>query len=188
MDGGLRSPCDDPPHGAELVLGMGASKRHDLVFGGVDTDPTYVHHTAPTYVHQCVGERIIYPLLLHTVKRVLLLPGLAQSIDPNTGKPRQLAKHRGLICEKYLFIEYDRVWCLRQQPLAVIMKVKEPFAENAATLGRIIALGAPAIEESLRRSGHVHYAFFELLAGGKQLGLFTIYDGNFLTPTSSTSR
>ena len=158
------------PDGAELVLGMGASRRHDLVFGGAASDRTYVH--------QCVGERVIYPLVRHAVKHVLLLPGLAQSIDPDTGKPRPLVKHRGMICEKYP-MRHDMGRRLRQQPLAVIMNIKPPIAENAAKLGRIIAAGAPGIEESLRESGHVHYAFFQLLAGGKQLGLFTIYDGEF---------
>jgi hypothetical protein len=158
------------PDGADVVLAMGAAKRHDLVFGGVASDTSYVH--------QCVGERVIYPLLLHSVKRLLLLPGVAQQIDPDTGRPRPLVKHRGFACEKYP-LQYVLGRRLRQQPLAVIMKVKPPIAESAAALGKIIAAGAPSIEESLRDSKHVHYAFFQLLAGGTQLGLFTVYDGEF---------
>jgi cytochrome P450 len=158
------------PDGADLVLALGATNRHDLVFGGVGSDAKWVH--------QCVGQRVVYPLLLYGVKRVLLLPNLAQSIDPVTGAPRPLAKHRAMICETYP-LSFDRGRRLRQQPLAVVMNVKPPVAENAERLKRIIAAGAPAIEESLRTSEHVHFAFFILLNGGQQLALYTVYDGEF---------
>lgn len=158
------------PDGADLVLALGAADRHDLVFGGVASDPAWIH--------QCVGQGIVYPLLTHALKRVLLLPDLAQSIDRVTGAPRPLVKHRAMICESYP-LTFDRGRMLRQQPLAVIMDVKPPIAENAERLKRIIAAGAPAIEESLRRAGHVHHAFFILLNDGRQLGLFTVFDGEF---------
>lgn len=158
------------PAGADVVLALGAAGRHDLVFGGVASDPAWVH--------QCVGQSIVYPLLLHAVKRVLLLPNLAQSIDRFTGAPRPLVKHRAMICESYP-LTFDRGRMLRQQPLAVIMDVKPPVAENAERLKRIIAAGAPSIEESLRHAGHVHFAFFILLNGGQQLALYTLYDGEF---------
>ncbi len=158
------------PQGREIVLGMGAAGHRHLVFGGPES--------CPAFPHQCVGQRVVYRLLVQTVRRVLLLPGLAQVIEPPAARPTALAKRMGMICTSYP-LQWDRTRRLIQQPLAVIMNVKSPIAENAAKLGRIIAAGAPAIEEALDRSKHVHFAFFQLLNDGRQLALYTVYDGDF---------
>jgi hypothetical protein len=158
------------PEGRDIVLGMGAAGRGYLVFGGPES--------CPAFPHQCVGQRIVYRLLVQTVRRVLLLPGLAQVIEPPADQPTALAKRMGMICTSYP-LQQDRSRRLIQQPLAVIMNVKAPVAENAEKLRRIIGAGAPAIEESLDRSRHVHFAFFQLISNGGQLALYTVYDGDF---------
>lgn len=158
------------PDGAELVLAMGAAERHELVFGGSIRDPDYVH--------QCVGERVIYPALQHAIARLLQQPGLAQVIVHPDLLPRSLEKRWGMICLSYP-LQQDRGRRLKQRCLSVIMRVKEPTAEHAADLMRVIAAGAPSIEEALSESRHVHFAFFQLLDGGRQLALFTVYDGDF---------
>ena len=158
------------PKGAELVLTMGAAERHELVFGGRrdDTD----------YVHQCVGQRVIYPALRHAVRSLLKQPGLAQVVVHPDVRPRPLEKRWGMICLSYP-LQQDRGRRLKQRCLSVIMRVKEPIAEHAVQLMRVIAAGAPSIEEALNESCHVHFAFFQLLDGGRQLALFTVYDGDF---------
>lgn len=158
------------PEGRDLVLGLGAAERRDLVFGGDCGDAAYVH--------QCVGQHIAYPLIVYTVKRLLLLPGLAQMVEPPNVEATALSKRMGMICTRYP-LQFNRGRRLLQQPLAVVMDVKAPVAEHAEKLGRIIAAGAPAIEEALRASTHVHFAFFQLLLGGRQLALYTVYDGDF---------
>lgn len=158
-----------PEHG-ELVLAMGAAGRHELVFGGRRDDPGYVH--------QCVGQRVIYPALRHAVGKLLQQPGLAQVVAHPDVRPKRLEKRWGMMCLSYP-LQHDRGRRLKQRCLSVIMRVKEPVAEHAMDLMRVIAAGAPSIEESLNESRHVHFAFFQLLDGGRQLALFTIYDGDF---------
>lgn len=158
------------PKGAELVLALGAAERHELVFGGRRDDAGYIH--------QCVGQRVIYPALRHAAGRLLQQPGLAQVVTHPDVRPKPLEKRWGMICVSYP-LQHDRGRQLRQRCLSVIMRVKEPVAEHAVDLLRVIAAGAPSIEEALNESRHVHFAFFQLLDGGRQLALFTVYDGDF---------
>jgi hypothetical protein len=158
------------PAGAELVLGIGAAEKFELVFGGA--------FNASGYAHQCVGQRVIWPALRHAVNCLLELPGLAQVMGSAGDGPRPLEKRWGMICRSYP-MQHDRGRHLNQRCLSVIMRVKEPLAEHTMKLAAVIAAGAPAIEDALKASRHVHFAFFQLLAGGRQLGLFTVYDGDF---------
>ncbi len=137
------------PKGADVLLAVGAAGSDDLVFGGPATDRSYVH--------QCVGEHLAKPLALYIVKQLVLLPGLAQVIDADSGKPHNPKKRWGIVCQKYP-LQYDRARRLNKQPLMVVMRIKKPIAEYAEKLGRLIAAGAPAIEDALRESGHVHVA------------------------------
>lgn len=165
--------------GALLILAMGSAPRaeksdadalsnDDLTFGGVDADLT----------HACLGRHIALPLITYIVRQVVLLPGLGRTKDPVTGDPRRLEKLWGFKCER-LPLRYDRDRLLVQQPLNVIMKVKEPVSDNAAKLKQIIKYGAPQIEKKLKDARHVHFSWFIFLENDTKLALFTTYDGDF---------
>jgi len=158
------------PAGGELLLGIGAAGLPQLVFGGASGDRDYMH--------QCVGEHLAKPLVLQIVKQVLLLPGLAQSFDTDDGRVRRPKKRWGVICSDYPLL-HDSRRRLSKWPLMVVMRIKPPVAENAARIVRLIAAGAPTIEDALARSHHVHAAWFGLVSGGTELALFTVYDGDF---------
>lgn len=158
------------PPGADLLLGIGAASLSQLVFGGAADDRSYVH--------QCVGEHLAKPLIVQIVRNVLRLPGLAQAIDPESGEARRPEKRWGVICSRYPLLHANRRR-LSKSPLMVVMRVKPPVAENAARIGRVIAAGAPTIEDALAKSQHVHVAWFGLVSGGAELALYTVYDGDF---------
>ena len=61
------------------------------------------------------------------------------------------------------------------------MNVRQPVAENAAKLRKIIAAGAPRIQLRLEQSHQVHFAWFLLLNQDRQLALLTSFDGDFDT-------
>lgn len=166
-ENGQRQPI---PKDAEVLLAIGGSGSPDLVFGGPSGDGGYVH--------QCVGEHLAKPLVRRIVREVLRLPGLAQSIDADSGAPVRPQKRWGVICREYP-LTYSRRRQLNQSPLMVIMRIRPPVRENAGRIIRLIAAGAPTIEDALRESGHVHVAWFGLVSGGTELALYTVYDGEF---------
>jgi hypothetical protein len=118
------------------------------------------------------------PLIAYIVRQVLLLPGLAQSLDPETGEPIGLEKLWGIMCQRYP-MEYKRTDLLTQSPLIVIMKVKTPVSEHAEALKKVVKYGAPRIEKKLREAKHVHFAQFLFIENDTKLVLFTIYDRDF---------
>lgn len=130
------------------------------------------------HLHDCIGAYLALPLVVETVRRVLMLPGITRAIDPDSGEPATLAKTWGFRCDK-LMLEYSRDRAITQQPLAVIMKIKAPVAENAEKLKTTIAVAAPRIEAKLDEARHVHFAWFMLLDNDTRLGLFTAFDGSF---------
>ena len=166
-DDGRRAPI---PAGAEVLLGIGGTQARHLVFGGPAGDRDFVH--------QCVGEHLARPLITHIVKQVLRLPGLAQTLDAGSGVPPRPKKRWGVICSDYP-LRYALPHRMSKSPLMVVMRIKPPVKENAARIGRLIAAGAPTIEDALRDSGHVHVAWFGLVSGGTELALYTVYDGDF---------
>jgi hypothetical protein len=129
-------------------------------------------------LHQCVGRRLVMPLIAYTVRQVLLLEQLTQSLDPRTGEPLRLEKLWGIMCQKFP-LEYKREFLLTQSPLNVIMKVRIPVSEHAEALKKVIQYGAPRIEKKLRDAGHVHFAQFLFLENDTKLALFTWYDRDF---------
>ena len=155
------------PEGAHLLLAMGADPAWEFVFGG--------DHS---FKHNCVGKHLAWPLIVEVVRQVLQLPGLAQIIEPDSGKPRALVKRWGVICQLYeLFYQRDRR--LNQQPLYVVLPIKEPVKENADILWKLTQSGAHIVEAALKESGIVHFAWFMLVENGTHLALSTVFDGDF---------
>jgi hypothetical protein len=159
------------PEGAHVLLAIGAAaaSNETFVFGGPPNDG---------FLHRCIGERLAKPLILETLRSVLLLPGLSQVIDPASGLPRKLEKRWGVICERYpLRFQRDRL--LNQQPLHVVLKIKEPVAQNAEKLTALTRGGAFIVQDALDDRKHVHFAWFMLVEGGTHLAMMTVYDGDF---------
>ncbi len=158
------------PAGAIAILAMGAATPGDasLIFGGTPGD----------HLHQCLGQHIATPLVCAVVQQVLLLPGLAQTLDEVTGAVRPLEKDGGFSCVRYpLQFTVDKRTI--QQPLNVVMPIKKPVAEHAEALKKVIAYGAPRIELRLEQSRHVHFAWFEFMDNDNLLALHTVFDGDF---------
>ena len=128
--------------------------------------------------HACPGKDAALVLVTEAVRMLARLPSLAQALDPDTGKAIGLKQRWGFACESYP-LTYERMSRVLQQPLIVIMPIKSPVAEHAEKLARIISLGAPRIEQALRESRIVHFAWFEFLDQGRQLALRTVYDFRF---------
>ena len=150
-------------------------------------------------MHQCVGQHLAWPLIYEVVRQVLLLPGLAQKIqsdipdpdddepsEPNekieseNGEPAQLKKIWGAMARPYK-LRYQRDRRLNQQPLFVVLPIKEPVQENARKLEALTQAGAHIVEQSLAESGIVHFAWFALIEFENRtcLALSTVYDGDF---------
>lgn len=170
--------------GANLILAIGAATNEP----GKNEVGDYVGRLDPLifggppgrdgYLHQCLGQHLAMPLITHIIRQVLLLPGLAQTLDPVTGDPIRLQKLWGFNCQTYP-LEFKRFGILKQSPLNVIMTVKMPLSEHAEKLKLVVKYGAPRIEKKLRDSGHVHFAQFLFLENDTKLGLFTWYDRDF---------
>lgn len=183
-EGGADKPI---PDGAHILLAMGADPKQSLLFGG----------TYPEFMHQCVGQRLAWPLIRQVVRHVLLLPGLAQKIQSDTpdrddnepsepswkiesevGEPVQLKKIWGAMAMPYK-LRYQRDRRLNQQPLFVVLPIKEPVQENARKLEALTEAGAHIVEQALAESGIVHFAWFALVENRTHLALSTVYDGDF---------
>jgi cytochrome P450 len=173
------------PAGAVVILAMGAATRGEL-----DKPDRYVEDDAfedalifggraeDQYIHQCIGQHLAMPLIYYIVRQILRLPGLCQSLDPRTGKPSGLRKLWGVKCEEYP-LEFNREEILRQSPLTVIMKVKEPVSVHAEALKTIIKFGAPIVEKKLNDAKLVHFASFLFIENDTKMMLQTIYDRDF---------
>jgi cytochrome P450 len=172
------------PAGAVVILAVGAATRDQLhgdqydenrrckdplIFGGPEGDG---------YIHQCIGQHLAMPLIYYIVRQILRLPGLCQSLDPRTGKPSGLCKLWGVKCEEYP-LEFNREEILRQYPLTVIMKVKEPVSVHAEALKTIIRFGAPIVEKKLNDAKLVHFASFLFIENDTKMMFQTVYDRDF---------
>lgn len=161
------TPIAGIPSGALVLLAIGADRDPALLFGGGEG-----------FMHRCIGKRLAQPLVEEIVRGVLRLPGLAQRIDPDSGEPFGLKKRWGASCESYP-MQYQRDRKLNQQPLFVVLPIKEPIAENARKLEILTRAGAHIVESALGDSGHVHYAWFCLVENKTHLAMITTYDGDF---------
>lgn len=129
--------------------------------------------------HWCEGQPLAWPLIIEIVRHVLALPHLAQALDPATGEVEGLKKRHGFACESYpLTHRSDRLRA--QSSLNVAMRLKSPSRDHAEHVREIIRAGAPRIEQLLRESRHVHFAWFELIESDTVLVLHTVYDGPFI--------
>lgn len=157
------------PAGAHLLLAMGADAPDlDLVFGGASED----------FAHRCVGRRLAQPLIYATVREVLRLPGLARVIDRATDEPKPLVKRWGSMCLEFP-LRWQRDRRLNQQPLFLVLPIKEPVQENAIKLELLTRAGAAVIERALEEAKNVHFAWFGIVENGTHLAMYTVYDGDF---------
>ena len=141
---------------------------HPLIFG-IDSGPS------PHGLHSCIGHMLARPLICEIVRRVLLLRGLAEVLDPEDGAVVGLERRWGFTCKRYpLSCRLDR-----QHALNVSMRVKTPVSVHAEALKAVIRAGAPRIEQALLRSRHIHFAWFEFIENDNRLVLHTVYDGLF---------
>ncbi len=160
------------PAGALVLLALGANSASCLHFGGPWADPRYPH--------QCVGKRLVAPIVVEAVRAVLRLPGLARDIEPTTGQPAKLTKRWGAMCTAFpLWFRRDRL--VNQQPLHVVLPVKEPVAINGPRLAILTRAGANIVEEALDGAPNVHFAWFNLSKDMRFLTMCTVYDGDFDT-------
>jgi cytochrome P450 len=150
------------------------------IFGGPPELTTQaINNTVrATYLHSCIGKDLAMYSIAYTVRQLMVLPGLTQALDDQTGEPLGLTKRAGFICERYP-LEYEREKLLRQSPLQTVLQVKNPVSEHAAALRQVLQFGAPFIEKVLRDARHVHFASFMFLDNDTKLVLFTSYDGDF---------
>lgn len=171
------------PQGSVVILAVGAATRD------VPTTPDQFDETRPSYdplifggtpdmLHQCLGQNLAMPLISHIARQTMLLPGLAESLDPRSGQPFGMQKVWGYHALSYP-MEYNRPELLKQSPLYVVMNVKMPLSEHAEALKKVIKYGAPRIEKKLKEARHVHFAFFMFLENDSKLALFTVYDRDF---------
>lgn len=158
------------PDGAHVLLAMGAAQSDDVVFGGPPG--------MPQFMHRCIGRHLAIPLVYEIVEGTLLLPGLARVIDAQTDRPERLEKLWGAVCLRYP-LQFQRDRRLNQQPLHVVLPIKEPVKENADKLKTLTRLGASIVEDALDGRKHVHFAWFMLVEDETHLAMLTVYDGNF---------
>lgn len=167
--------------GTDLILAMGAPARSAAAASGSAATELGGAEAAifgTGRPHDCIGQYLIEPLLVRITAEVLRLPGL-DFVWNDTDRRLQRLQRRWAFKALPLPLQYARDSRLVQQPLCVLMDVKEPVAEHAAALQAVIGYGAPVIERSLREARHVHFAWFLLLDDNRKLALFTTYDGDF---------
>lgn len=163
------------PANSLLLLAMGAPAcAGSSASGGVDP---LLFGAATGSIHDCIGRHLAWPLIVHVLRRLVLLPGLAQCIAGDL-EPVMPVKRWGVMVESWP-CRYERQARLLQRPLKVVMRVKQPVAEHAAALRKVVAYGAPLIEGSLQEARHVHFAWFVFLDDDSKLALFTVFDGSF---------
>lgn len=162
------------PAGSEILVPLGAATGDPAnPSPGVDF---FGHPSGDVSSHRCLGDHLALPLVAHVVRNVLVLPALSQVMVD--GEPVRLKKKWGFICES-LPLQYDCSAQLRQEPLNVVMKIRQPVEEHAAALKSIVQSSVPSIERVLAGSKIVHFARFVFLNNDTELGLFTVYDGPF---------
>lgn len=170
----------------ELLLALGGGTRpipgqtagqDDPLLWGLSPAPAQAGQQAPA-MHWCAGQALAWPLIVEVVRQVMALPDIAQALDPETGQIHGLEKRNGFACVSYP-LTHRRDRRVAQTSLNVAMRIRPPRQDNADRLRSIIRAGAPRIEQALRQSRHVHFAWFELIEQDTVLVLHTVYDGPF---------
>ena len=184
------------PAGSEMVIAVGAATRDPktwpkpdsfdetryarlsipydrLIFGGEPDNPQ--KKTVSSFLHQCLGQHVAMPLVTHIVRQVLMLPGLAETINPRNGQRFGLTRQWGYHCLSYP-LNYHRFELLRHSPLLLVMDLKAPSQQHAQTVRGLLQLLQPQLTQALQASGHVHFASFLLLENDRRLALFAFID------------
>lgn len=143
-------------------------------FQGADQPPRW------EYTHSCPGMMMAMHVIAYTVRQLLVLPSLAQRVDPDTGKPYGLEKRWGFQSTFYP-LSYQKEQLLMQTPLQTVLPIRAPVDFHSQALRQVIGHGAPFIEKVLADSKMVHFASFLFLENDSKLVLFTMYDGDFDT-------
>ena len=133
-----------------------------------------------TYMHSCPGMMMAMHVISHTLRQLLVLPSLAQRMNPDTGQPYGLEKRWGFQCSWYP-LSYQKDMLLVQTPLQTVLPIRAPVAVHSQALRQVLALGAPFIDKVLADSKMVHFASFLFVDDDSKLVLFTMYDGDFDT-------
>jgi cytochrome P450 len=188
--GGIEIPAD-----SELVIAVGAATRDQpantlpdtfnaarwtgcvpydpLIFGGEPNNP--ITGRPSSFLHQCLGQHVAMPLVTHIVRQVLMLPGLAETINPRDSQPFGLTRQWGYHCLSYP-LTYHRFELLRHSPLLLMMDLKAPTQQHADALRSLLHQQQPELTQALQRSGHVHFASFLLLENDTRLALLAFID------------
>lgn len=170
--GWVDADCFNP----ERDRGPGQPGRpaHDpLIFGGEPDDPATGR--ASSFLHQCIGQHVAMPLITHIVRQMLLLPGLAEAINPRDGKPLGLSQQWAYHCLSYPLV-YHRHELLRHSALLLLMDLHSPSQTPAQDLRSLLEQQQTALLDALQQSGCVHFAAVLLLNSDTQLALFAFID------------
>ncbi len=159
----------------ELILALGGGTQ-----GSLEPDDPLIWGLPPQTggTHWCGGQALAWPLIVEIVRQTMALPGLAQRLDAQDGTVIGLKKRWGFACESYP-LTHRRDKRVAQASLNVAMRLKAPARDSADRVREVIRSGAPRIEQALRESRHVHFAWFELIESDTVLVLHTVYDGPF---------
>lgn len=153
------------------------------IFGGAPNAPVNGKGAVrSTYTHSCPGMAMAMNVITYSVRQLLVLPSLAQRINPDA-QPRRVygLEKRWGVQSTYYPLSYQREQLLIQTPLLTILPIKTPIDFHSQALRQVIANGAPFIEKVLQDSKMVHFATFLFLEEDSKLALFTMYDGDFDT-------
>ena len=173
---------------SELVIAVGAATRDQPAnwaqpdsfdvtryqAPGVDYDKLVFGGEPGSFLHQCLGEHVAMPLVTHIVRQVLMLPGLAETINPRNGQRFGLTRQWGYHCLSYP-LTYHRFELLRHSPLLLVMDLKAPTQQHAQTVRGLLHMHA-AIKQALQQSDHVHFASFLLLENDSRLAMLAFID------------
>lgn len=164
---------DDGVLKGEVLLALGGGTSH----GSGEDDPL-IWGLPGRGPHWCAGQALAWPLIVEIVRQVMALPGLAQQLDAEDATVIGLEQRWGFACKRYP-LTHRRDERVMQSSLNVAMRLKAPVRDNADRVREVIRSGAPRIEQALRESRHVHFAWFELIESDSVLVLHTVYDGHF---------
>lgn len=157
----------------EVLLALGGG-----TFDGSGEDDPLIWGLPREGQHWCAGQALAWPLIAEIVRQVMALPGLAQKLDAEDATVIGLKQRWGFACKSYP-LTHRREERIMQSSLNVAMRLKAPIRDNADRVREVIRSGAPRIEQALRESRHVHFAWFELIESDSVLVLHTVYDGSF---------
>jgi hypothetical protein len=176
------------PAGSELVIAVGAATRAPETWTkpnsfdvaryqapGVDYDKLVFGGDPANFLHQCIGQHVAMPLVTHIVRQVLMLPGLAETINPRNGQRFGLARQWGYHCLSYP-LTYHRFELLRHSPLLLMMDLKAPAQRPAGAAQSLLHSLQPGLTRALQQSDHVHFASFLLLENDSRLAMFAFID------------